>query len=189
MHNFLPNIYYFINEFNKEYIEKLDKKIAIIYRNYQKKINPSEILKIKNFCKKNGRKFYLANNIELAIKLKLDGAYLPSFYKKLINNRKLKNNFLLLGSAHNAKEIKIKEKQGVTLIFLSSLFATNSNKNILGINKFNLLAKHTKKKVIALGGIRANNINKLNLINSYGFASISLIKDNYKIIKSTIKKY
>ena len=34
----------------------------------------------------------------------------------------LKKNFILLGSAHSIKEIKIKEKQGAKLIFISSIF-------------------------------------------------------------------
>ena len=49
------------------------------------------------------------------------------------------------------KEIKIKEKQGVNIIFLSSIF--KENKNYLGINKFKLLSNLTNKKIIALGGI------------------------------------
>ena len=188
MHFALPKIFYFINNYNENYIRKLDKKIAIIYRNYKKRGTYVDILKIKNFCKKDGRKFYLANNIDLAIKLKLDGAYIPSFNQKIIK-KKIKNDFLLLGSAHNVRQIKIKEKQKVKLIFLSPLFLTKNKKNILGVKKFNLLSNHTKKKVIALGGINANNISKLNLTNSYGFASISLIRDNYNLIKSIIKKY
>ena len=187
MHIALPKIFYFINEFEENYIRKLDKKIAIIYRNYKKKDVYTDILKIKKLCKKDGRKFYLSNNIDLAIKLKLDGAYIPSFNKKIIK-KKIKNDFLLLGSAHNAREIKIKEKQNVKLIFLSPLFETKDKINILGINKFNILAKLTKKKVIALGGINANNISSLNLTNSYGFASISLIRNKYNLIKSIIKK-
>jgi len=189
MHNFIPKIYYFINEFNKDSIIKLDKKIAIIYRNYKKIINYDDMLVIKNFCKKNGRKLYLSNNIDLAIKLKLDGAYIPSFNNKIINNKKIKKNFIYLGSAHNIKQIRLKEKQGVDLIFLSPLFSTKDKKNILGLNKFNILAAHTRKKVIALGGINRNNIRSLNLIKSYGFASISAIKNNYTSIKSLINKY
>ncbi|MDB2515272.1 thiamine phosphate synthase [Candidatus Pelagibacter bacterium] len=188
MHFALPKIFYFINEYDKNYIRKLDKKIAIIYRNYKKKDISTDILKIKSCCKRDDRKFYLSNNIDLAIKLKLDGAYIPSFNQKHIK-KKIKNDFLLLGSAHNIKQIKIKEKQNVELIFLSPIFSTKNKNKKLGINKFNLLANHTKKKVIALGGINANNINKLNLTNSYGFASISLIRDNYNLVKSIIKKF
>ena len=80
-------------------------------------------------------------------------------------------NFLLIGSAHDYKEIKIKEKQGVDIIFLSSIF--KKNKNYLGINKFKLLSKLTNKKIIALGGISNLNLKKLKLLKCYGFAGIS----------------
>ncbi|MDA8537817.1 thiamine phosphate synthase [Candidatus Pelagibacter bacterium] len=189
MHILLPKVFYFISEFKKDYIRKLDKKIAIIYRNYNNKNIYNEVLKIKEDCKKHNRKFYISNNIKLAIKLKLDGAYIPSFNRDITGKKKLRKNFILLGSAHNYEEIRIKEKQGVDLIFLSPLFLTKDKKKILGINRFNLLANQTKKKVIALGGINANNIKKLNLTKSYGFASISLIKDNYRSMKSLINKY
>ena len=189
MHNLLPNIFYFISDFKKDYIGKLDKKIAIIYRNYNSKNIYNDVIKIKKDCKEQKRKFYLSNNIKLAISLKLDGAYIPSFNRDIIKKKKLNSNFILLGSAHNYEEIRIKEKQGVDLIFLSPLFTTKNKKKKLGINKFNLLANRTKKKVIALGGINANNIKKLNLTKSHGFASISLIKDNYRSIKSLINKY
>ena len=189
MHNYLPKIFYFINDFNQDHIRKLDKKIAIIYRNYKKKNIYNDVLKIKVFCKKNQRKFYLSNNFNLAIKLKLDGFYIPSFNKKMIHKGNLKTNFLLLGSAHSIDQIKLKEKQGVDIIFLSPLFFTKDKKNILGINKFNLLANQTKKKIVALGGINENNIKKLNLTNCYGFASISLIQNSYSKIRSIIKKY
>ena len=79
--------------------------------------------------------------------------------------------FLILGSAHNNKEIKIKEKQKVKIIFLSSIF--KKNKNYLGLYKFKLLSKLTNTKVIALGGISNRNIKKLKLLNCYGFAGIS----------------
>ena len=83
----------------------------------------------------------------------------------------LKKNFKIIGSAHNIKEIKIKEIQNVSRIFISSLF--NRNKNYLGINKFKLISKLTQKKVIALGGISKKNIKKLKLLNSGEFAGIS----------------
>ena len=72
------------------------------------------------------------------------------------------------------EEIKIKEKQGVDIIFLSSIF--KKNKNYLGINRFNLLSKLTNKKIVALGGISNFNLKKLKLTNCYGFAGISFFK-------------
>ncbi len=83
MHKILPKYYYFIDRFRKEHIKNLNKNIAIIFRRYNKKVNISEINKIKNFCKSSGRKFFLSNDIKLALKLNLDGVYLPSFNKNI----------------------------------------------------------------------------------------------------------
>ena len=127
---------------------------------------------MKNYCKCHGYKFYLSNNIKLAIKLDLDGVYIPSFNSKIKHLAfSYKKNFLIIGSAHNNREIKIKELQKVKVLFLSSLF--KNNKNFLGVNKFKILSNLTKKKVVALGGITSKNRKKLKLLNCFGFAGIS----------------
>ena len=108
----------------------------------------------------------------MAIKLGLDGAYIPSFNNSLKHLAySYKKNFKLIGSAHNLKEIKVKENQKVSKIFLSSLF--KKNKNFLGINKFKLLSKFTKKDIVALGGISKKNKKKLSLTCQSDFAGIS----------------
>ena len=167
--------YYFIEKFNKSKIDKQDKNTSIIYRNYAKKLDEDEIINLKKYCRKRGLKFYLSNNIKLSIKLNLDGAYIPSFNKNLKHlSYAIKKNFILLGSAHNLKEIKIKEKQMVNVIFISSIF--KKNKNHLGINKFKLISNFSKKKIVALGGISKQNIKSLLLTNSIGYAGISYFK-------------
>ena len=167
--------YYFINELDTKNIDKQTLNTGIIYRNYDSEDCLKTVIKLKNYCKKKGNKFFLSNNVKLAINLNLDGAYIPSFNKSLNHLSFSKNkNFLLLGSAHNHKEIKIKERQGVNILFLSSIF--KKNKNYLGLNKFKLLANLTNKKVIALGGITTRNLKKLNLISCKGFAGISIFQ-------------
>ena len=121
--NFLKK-YYFINKFDHEHIKKLDKNISLIYRNYSIKTDEKLILQIKNLCKKEIRTNCFA----------------------------LKNKFQVIGSAHNIKEILIKQKQGAKEIFVSSLFKKNNN--FLDLNKFNLLIKLNKINKIALGGIK-----------------------------------
>ena len=169
----MVNKYYFINKFDTNNINNQDKQTVIIYRNYSSIIkNEDLILKIKNHCKKRGLKFYLSNNIKLATKLDLDGAYIPSFNKNTNHLAySFKKNFNLVGSAHNLKEIRIKEKQRVKQIFLSSLF--KKNKNFLGINRFKLLSNLTSKNIVVLGGISKNNLKKINFLNHSGFAGIS----------------
>ena len=165
--------YYFINKFETNNIDKQDKQTVIIYRNYSTKtISEELVLKIKKYCKKRRIKFYLSNNIKLAIKLNLDGAYIPSFNKSTLHlSYSFKKDFDIVGSAHNIKEIRIKESQSVKKIFLSSLF--KKNKNFLGINRFKSLASHTKKKIVVLGGISNKNKKKLSLVNQSNFAGIS----------------
>ena len=156
-------------------IDKLDKNTGIILRNYSSENNLKTIISLKKIFKKKGCKFFLSNNVRLALKLDLDGAYIPSFNNDINHlSYSLKKNFLIIGSAHNSKEIKIKEKQLVKIIFLSSIF--KKNKNYLGINKFKLIANLTEIKIVALGGISSRNLKKLKLLNCFGFAGISYFK-------------
>ena len=167
------NKYYFINKFDTNNINRQDKQTIIIYRNYSSKVQDKKlIIKIKKYCKNKSIKFYLSNNIKLALKLDLDGAYIPAFnttFKHL--SFSFKKNFEIVGSAHNLKEIKIKENQKVQKIFLSSLF--KKNKNYLGINRMKLLSKLTNKEVVVLGGITKKNKKKINLLEQSNFAGIS----------------
>ena len=175
MHNKILNKYYFINKFDQSHIDKQDKKTILIYRNYNHQTDEKIIIKIKDYCKKKGNKFLLSNNIKLAIKLNLDGAYIPSFNKdKKHLSYSFKKKFVVLGSAHNLNEIRTKELQNIEAIFLSSVF--KKNKNYLSINRVKLLSLLTKKPFIALGGILKINLKKLNLINCSGFAGISIFE-------------
>ena len=176
MHHYSHTKYYFINKFDTKNIDKVDSHTIVIFRNYMSK-NDDEytLLKVKKYCKQKRIKFYLSNNIKLAIKLGLDGAYIPSFNKSLSHlSYSYKKKFIIFGSAHNLKEIRIKEKQKVEKIFLSSVF--KKNKNYLGINKIKLLSNLTSKKTVVLGGISQKNLKKLKILNSPEFAGISFFE-------------
>ena len=117
----------------------------------------------------------IANNVQIALKLNLDGIYIPSFNKKINHlSYSIKKEFIIVGSAHSLKEIRYKEIQNVQAIFLSSIF--KKNKNFLGINKFKNLSNLTNKNIIALGGISNDNLKKLNLTKVFGFAGISFFE-------------
>ena len=132
-------------------------------------------MEIKKFCKKRNIKVYLSNHFKLALRLGFDGAYIPSFNKSLKHlNYNLKKNFTILGSAHNIKELRFKEKQNVEIIFLSSIFKIN--KNYLGLHKFINLKKLTNKNIIALGGVSLKNMKLISLTSCFGFAGISYFR-------------
>ncbi len=176
MHIKLLTKYYFINTLDTNNLQKQDKETIIIYRNYSSSnIKICKLIKLKNFLRKKGNKFFLANNFKLALKLGLDGVYIPSFNKNF-NHLAYSTflNFMVVGSAHNLKEIRTKELQQVQNIFISSVF--KKNKNYLGLNKFKILDKYTKKKVVALGGISKKNLKKIALTNVSSIAGISYFR-------------
>ena len=172
MHKKNPDKYYFIKRFKKNNIDKLDNNTGVIYRNYDNKLDIKDVIKAKKYCLKKKLKFYLSNNYKIALKLNLDGAYIPSFNKDFRHlNHYKKLRFKVLGSAHNIKEIRLKESQGVSFIFISSVF--KRNKNFLGIYNFVKLKNLTNRRVFALGGISKFNEKKLNLLKIDGFSGIS----------------
>jgi thiamine-phosphate pyrophosphorylase len=175
MHLSNYNLYTFVDNLNEKKILNLKKNCNVIFRNYQKKVTLKTVINFNKICKANKIGFFLANNIKLALQANLSGVYIPSFNKSLnLNNfRNSRKKFTILGSAHNITELKLKEKQGVDLIFLSPLFLTKSYRKSLGVTKFNLLSSISKKPIIALGGIRKYNLNKIKLIKIVGFSGIT----------------
>ena len=165
-----------IKHFNLKNI-KIRNKFFIIYRNNKKIDSFSDLFKFRQICKSKAIKFYMANDIKLAILLNSDGIYLSSYNKglKFLNYRKL--NFEIIGSAHNLKEISDKIRQGCSSILLSKLFLVDYNKEspYLGILKFNNFSK-ISRKLIPLGGIKNQNLNHLRNVSCDGFALLSEIK-------------
>jgi len=178
MHNKLPKIYHFINDLNIPEVLKLNNKIALIYRNYEKIPSDNEIITFKRFCKSKKRRFIISKYYDLVIKHDLDGFYIPSFDKninfKILNKNK---KFIVIGSAHNYKEIKCKIRQGVQQIFVSPLFKVKKSNNSLGLNKFIKLKLYSKIPIIALGGLNAKNYKYANLSLPNGYATLNSVND------------
>ena len=165
--------YYFINEFNYTRLINLNKNISFIWRNKDKETSIKTLIKLRDFCKKYQRCFYISNDIKLARKINANGVYISSTNKNLnLRTVNLKKKFKILGSAHNLKEIKIKELQNIEEIFLSPLFKEKTNQK-LNVYKYLKLRGTTKMRDISLGGINSQNLKKLNMIKPFGFAGIS----------------
>ena len=165
-----------IKDINLENI-KIRYKFFIIYRNNKKIDKLDDLLRFRQECKIKAIKFYIANNIDLAISLSSDGVYLSSFNRDLKYLNYKRANFGIIGSAHNLKEIMIKLKQGCNFILLSKLFIVSYDKKApyLGVLKFNNFSK-ISKQLIPLGGIKDHNLNQLKNVFGDGFALLSEIK-------------
>ena len=162
--------------------------MGIIYRNYNAKNRINELIKIAKACKANRNQLFVSNDIKLALKVKAEGLYIPSFNKIKNFSNLEKRNIKILGSAHNVKEIKIKILQNCIAIFLSPIFKTNKSDHFLGLHKFNYLSYFFNNKILALGGISEKNIHKLKLLNIDGFGGISLFKKKTGLLKAGFYK-
>ena len=176
----LKNSYFLIIESIKDIDLKNIKKrnkFFIIYRNSNILDKLDDLVEFRRKCKAKAIKFYVSNDINLAILLKSDGIYLSSYNKNLKFLFYKKFNFKIIGSAHNFKEILTKVKQGCDTILLSKLFLVDYDRqsSFLGVIKFNFISK-ISKKLIPLGGIKTSNLNKLNNAFGEGFAFLSEVK-------------
>jgi len=176
MHLNLPKIFVFLDKYDKQILENNNTTLGIIYRNYHSKKREVELFKIAKACRKNRRQLFISNDINLAVKIKAEGVYIPAFNKNRRFYNLEKKNLIILGSAHNQIEIQKKVEQNCSIIFLSPLFHVKKNNKFLGMHKFNYLTYGNNIKFFALGGIKQNNISKLNLLNIGGFGGISIFK-------------
>jgi thiamine-phosphate pyrophosphorylase len=183
------NFYFFTTYISEEIIKNVlkFKNIAIIYDN-KYIINENNFLEIKNFCKINNIKFFIVDNLKLAIKYKLDGLIISHDNKRTyLNVSSYKKNFKIIGKVHSQNEYFCKIRQNCSAVLLSPIFQNlkyNTSK-ILTIGKFNQISKNWKIDVYALGGINFENIKKIKMTKSKGVGFISLIS-NLKIKKPVL---
>ena len=176
MHKYLPNYFIFLDQYNNYILENSNINTGIVYRNYNSPNREKELLKITKTCKKKRCKIFVSNDIKLAMKVKAEGIYIPSYNKTKGFANFEKKNIIILGSAHNQKEIQNKIYQNCSAIFLSPVFHVEKSKKFLDIYKFNYLSQRNKIRILALGGISEENIYKLKLLNIKGFGGIRLFK-------------
>ena len=162
--------------------------MGIIYRNYHAENRENELIKIAKACKANRNQLFVSNDIKLAIKVKAEGIYVPSFNKTKSFANLEKRNIKIIGSAHNQKEIQKKISQNCSAVFLSPIFYIEKSKKFLGFHKFNYLSCRNNTNILALGGICEDNIHKLKLLNIRGFGGIQLFKKKPAYIRPVFIK-
>jgi thiamine-phosphate pyrophosphorylase len=178
MLNIRNKLYYFIKKISEKHINNIlkYKKLNIIYI-YNKGYPTNEIFNLRNVCKKNKIKFYLSDNLKYINYLKPDGIHLSAKNKKTLLN--IKKKIDIIGTAYNQIDCYRKISQGCSAVFLSPIFNTNkySNNETLNIAKFNLLSQNWRINIIALGGIKKENVKKIKLTKSVGFGGISFFEE------------
>tara|TARA_Y100000590_G_scaffold438819_1_gene562084 strand:- start:371 stop:949 length:579 start_codon:yes stop_codon:yes gene_type:complete len=176
MHKIFPKFFIFLDKYDSQIFRNNNTNLGIIYRNYNASKREDELIKIAKACKISRNQLFVSNDIKLAIKVKAEGIYIPSFNKTKSFANLEKKNIKILGSAHNQKEIHKKISQKCNGVFLSPIFYIKKSKTFLGLHKFNYISSRNKTNIFALGGISINNIHKLKLLNIKGFGGIRVFK-------------
>ena len=84
------------------------------------------------------------------------------------------NKLWASASCHNIEEITAANKLNLEFVFLSPVLDTNKYQFKLGWEKFSKLAKQSKHPVVALGGIRQNDLETAISYGASGIAGISM---------------
>ncbi len=176
---FKKNYFFIIEDIKYINLKKIkrNKKYILIYRNKENIDDLDALKRFRKNCKLKFIKFYVANDIKLAIALNADGIYISASNKSFKSLILRKKNFNIIGSAHNFKEIDHKLRQGCRSILVSKLFTVDYAKRsvFLGIIKFNNLFNYCKF-IVPLGGIKLSNLNYLKNVRSNSFAILTELK-------------
>lgn len=140
--------------------------------------------KVKEICQKTNTKLIINDDVILAKELNADGVHLGLSDMNPIEARKILGKDIIIGATCNTIDhIKERALQGVDYIGLGPFRFTNTKKNlspILGlegyeaiIDKMNLSNIHIP--IIAIGGIRTEDIKSLKETGIHGIAISSLL--------------
>jgi len=152
--------YYITSSLDQVKIKNIKKfqDIGVIYKQENNKsVDIFDCYILKNICKKNQIPFFVCDDFKLANKLDANGVFLSSLYKKPVNNSILRKNPL----------------------FYNEKYSLNK---ILSVVKFNLITLNWSGKISAMGGIKYENIKKIQITNCYSISFIKLL-DDFKIKK------
>jgi thiamine-phosphate pyrophosphorylase len=179
--------YYITSSLDQVKIKNIKKfrNIGVIYKQENNKsVDICECYNLKNICKKNQIPFFISDDFKLANKLDANGVFLTSLYKKPVNSSILKKNFKILGAVHSQLEYFLRARQQCEIVVFSPLFYNEkySLNKILSVIKFNLITLNWRKKISAMGGIKYENVKKIQITNCDSISFIKFLED-FKIKK------
>ena len=167
-----------IQDLDFDYIKKT--KGCLIIRRPQNYKN-IDLLNLSKKCSSYRIPLFIANDLKILFKLKLNNFYISSYNKKSYKHLiRINKHIKIVGSAHNKREIKEKVNQGCNEIILSRIFETEKP-GFLNIIKFNSVA-NSFKKIIALGGIKSTNYKKIKMTKCIGIAVKSAFVQKQKFL-------
>jgi thiamine-phosphate pyrophosphorylase len=150
-------------------------------------------------CKQHNVKLIINDNVDIALKINADGVHLGKTDMPPAKAREILGpDAIIGGTANTFDDIKRLVSQGVDYIGLGPFRFTSTKENlspILGLQGYQLICEMCRKNniqipVIAIGGIKVNDVAPLIRTGVYGIAVSSAINlsENFSEAVSDFKK-
>lgn len=160
-----------------------------------------EALEIKEICKKYSVPFIINDNVEVAVKSGADGIHVGQSDMQAQNVRELIGDKMILGvSAQTVEQAIEAEKAGADYLGVGAVFHTDTKTDADDVNHDTLreICDAVNIPVVAIGGIKKDNIMELRGTDIDGVALVSAIfaaediekecKELYSLSKAMINR-
>lgn len=148
----------------------------------EKKLSEEKFIEEAKEMKKLARKyqvpFVINDNMKVALAVDADGVHIGQDDMDVKEARKLLGEDKIIGvSAHNVEEAKKAEKGGADYLGVGAVCATSTKKdaNVVSKEEIKKICREVKIPVVAIGGIKKDNIETLKGTGVDGVAVVSAI--------------
>jgi thiamine-phosphate pyrophosphorylase len=120
----------------------------------------------------------VAGDAWLAAEIGCDGLHLPEARAREAAHWKARHrSWLITAAAHSARAVALAAGAGADAVLLAPAFATASHRGRagLGVSRLRLIAAHAAVPVYALGGVNAENVQRLSGARLAGIAAIEAL--------------
>ena len=132
--------------------------------------------KIRELTRKYNALFIVNDRIDIAMLSDADGVHVGQADLDILDVRKLIGSEKIVGvSASNIKEAILAEKNGADYIGVGSIFPTNTKKDAKNVylNGLKEIKNNINIPIVAIGGIKEDNIKFIKDIGVNGYAIVS----------------
>lgn len=167
---------------------------VIQYREKEKSFRDKikEMKEIREICKESNVLFIVNDHIDVALLVEADGIHIGQNDMHISDVRKLVGKEMIIGlSTHSPEQAENAVADGADYIGVGPIFPTTTKDTpSVGLEYLEYAAKNIDIPFVAIGGIKAHNINEIKIRNPYSVCLVSEIvgAPNIKTIVSELNK-
>ena len=149
-----------------------------------------EAISVKRLCERFGVPLLINDNVNVALRSGADGVHLGQDDLPLQEARKMLGPNKIIGiSTHTVEEAMKAEQGGADYVVVGSVFATQTklDANVLSIDYIREICQAVTIPVVAIGGIKEENMDVLRNTGVAGIAVVSAIFGQPDIEMATLR--